>query len=133
VQLTYIITSNEQSYTIWSSAITLSWYLGFLSKLRKQSQNNTLITQNILLSQAETHQNHNIVFANLFAAVKTTVKRNRSHDLLGIPTSFSPKENLAISFPEISKWCIQPSNTNSAPNAAQPHLISYPFELFLGT
>lgn len=34
---------------------------------------------------------------------------NRFHGLLGIPTSFSPKENLAISFPEITEGCIQPT------------------------
>lgn len=109
MQLAYIVTCNEQSYAIRSSAITLCWYLGFLSKLRKQSQNNMLITQNVFLSQAEMHQNHYIVFVNLSAGVKTMFKWNGFHGLLGIPTSFSPKENLAISFPEITEGCIQPT------------------------
>lgn len=34
-------------------------------------------------------------------------KRNRTCDLFGIPTSFSPQENLVISGKLIAEWCIQ--------------------------
>lgn len=35
---TYIIACNKESHAIWSSAITLRWYLCFLNKLRNTSQ-----------------------------------------------------------------------------------------------